>query len=49
MSPIADCVAGQEPRDRKLFVNSDEARVVIDIYRRYLALRSVHVMPERFS
>lgn len=49
VSPPADSGAGQELRDRKLLVNSDAARVVIGIYRRYLALRSVHVVPERFS
>ncbi len=27
--------AGSEPQDRKLLVNDGEARIVIDIYRRY--------------
>ena len=32
---------GYDVKDRKLVVNKDEARVVVDIYRRYLARKSV--------
>ncbi len=32
---------GYDVKDRKLVVNKDEARTVVDIYRRYLALKSV--------
>ena len=35
---------GYDVRDRKLVVNNEEARVVIDIFRRYLALKSVHAL-----
>jgi len=32
---------GYDVKDRKLVVNKSEARIVVDIYRRYLALKSV--------
>jgi site-specific DNA recombinase len=32
---------GYDVKNRKLVVNDDEARIVVDIYRRYLALKSV--------
>ena len=32
---------GYDVKDRKLVVNDDEARTVVGIYRRYLALKSV--------
>ena len=32
---------GYDVKDRKLVVNTDEARTVVDIYRRYLVLKSV--------
>ncbi len=32
---------GYDVKDRKLVVNKEEARTVVDIYRRYLALKSV--------
>src|SRR4030088_1800421 len=32
---------GYDVKDRKLVVNKDEARTVVDIFRRYLALKSV--------
>jgi site-specific DNA recombinase len=36
-------------KDRKLVVNSDEARTVVDIYRRYLALKSVRVLQDEIA
>jgi site-specific DNA recombinase len=33
---------GYDVRNRKLAVNDAEARLVVEIYRRYLALKSVH-------
>ena len=35
---------GYDVKDRKLVVNDAEARTVVDIYRRYLALKSVHAL-----
>jgi site-specific DNA recombinase len=37
---------GYDVNDRKLVVNADEARIVVDIYRRYLALKSVRALQE---
>jgi site-specific DNA recombinase len=37
---------GYDVRNRKLVVNDAEARIVVDIYRRYLALKSVHALRE---
>ena len=31
---------GYDVKDRKLVVNDEEARTVVDIYRRYLVLKS---------
>jgi site-specific DNA recombinase len=35
---------GYDVKNRKLVVNDAEARIVVDIYRRYLALKSVHAL-----
>ncbi len=35
---------GYDVKDRKLVVNDDEAQTVVGIYRRYLALKSVHAL-----
>ena len=35
---------GYDVKDRKLVINDGEARTVVDIYRRYLALKSVHAL-----
>ena len=35
---------GYDVKDRKLVVNDDEARTVVDIYQRYLALKSVRML-----
>jgi site-specific DNA recombinase len=40
---------GYDVKDRKLTVNDDEARVVVDIYRRYLALKSVHALRDELA
>jgi site-specific DNA recombinase len=40
---------GYEVKDRMLVVNKDEARIVIDIYRRYLALKSVRDLKEELA
>jgi site-specific DNA recombinase len=40
---------GYDVKNRKLVVNEDEARIVIDIYRRYLALKSVHALREELA
>jgi site-specific DNA recombinase len=40
---------GYEVKDRKLVVNRDEARTVVDIYRRYLALKSVHALKDELA
>jgi len=40
---------GYDVKDRKLVVNDDEARTVVDIYRRYLALRSVHALKDELA
>jgi site-specific DNA recombinase len=37
---------GYDVKDRKLVVNNKEARTVVDIYRRYLALKSVHALKD---
>src|SRR5205814_1175509 len=37
---------GYDVKDRKLVVNDEEARTVADIYRRYLALKSVRALKE---
>lgn len=40
---------GYDVRDRKLMVNEEEARVVVDIFRRYLALKSVHALRDELE
>ena len=40
---------GYDVKDRKLVVNSDEARTVVDIYRRYLALKSVRDLHDELA
>ena len=40
---------GYDVKDRKLVVNDDEARTVVDIYRRYLALKSVHALMDELA
>ena len=36
-------------KNRKLAVNDAEARIVVEIYRRYLALMSVHALREELA
>jgi hypothetical protein len=40
---------GYDVKDRKLVVNDDEARIVVDIYRRYLALQSVRTLKDELG
>jgi site-specific DNA recombinase len=40
---------GYDVRERKLVINDDEARTVADIYRRYLALKSVHALKDELA
>jgi site-specific DNA recombinase len=40
---------GYEVKDRKLIVNEAEARVVADIFRRYLTLKSVHALRDELA
>ena len=40
---------GYDAKDRKLVVNDSEARTVVDIYRRYLKLRSVRALGEELA
>ena len=40
---------GYDVKDRKLVVNDDEARTVVDIYQRYLALKSVHALKDELA
>jgi site-specific DNA recombinase len=40
---------GYDVKDRKLVVNKGEARVVVDIYRRYLAVKSVGTLKEKLE
>jgi len=40
---------GYDVKDRKLVVNRDEARTVVDIYRRYLALKSVRALRDELA
>jgi site-specific DNA recombinase len=40
---------GYDVNNRKLVVNDAEARTVVDIYRRYLALKSVHALKEELA
>jgi site-specific DNA recombinase len=40
---------GYDVKNRKLVVNEAEARIVIDIYQRYLALKSVHALRDELA
>jgi DNA invertase Pin-like site-specific DNA recombinase len=40
---------GYDVKNRKLVVNDDEACIVVDIYRRYLALKSVHALRDELA
>jgi DNA invertase Pin-like site-specific DNA recombinase len=40
---------GYDVNDRKLVVNRDEAHTVVDIYRRYLALKSVRALRDELA
>jgi site-specific DNA recombinase len=40
---------GYDVKDRKLVVNDNEARTVVDIYQRYLALKSVRALKEEIE
>jgi DNA invertase Pin-like site-specific DNA recombinase len=40
---------GYDVKDRKLVVNNDESRTVVDIYRRYLAVKSVRTLAEELT
>ncbi len=40
---------GYDVKDRKLVVNDDEARTVVNIYRRYLVLKSVHALKDELA
>jgi site-specific DNA recombinase len=40
---------GYDVKNRKLVVNHDEARTVVDIYRRYLPLKSVHALKDELA
>jgi site-specific DNA recombinase len=40
---------GYDVKNRKLIVNDAEARIVVDIYRRYLTLKSVHALREELA
>lgn len=40
---------GYDARDRKLVVNSDEARTVVDIFQRYLRLKSVRALQQELA
>ena len=40
---------GYDVENRKLIVNEAEARVVVDIFRRYLALKSVHALRDELA
>jgi site-specific DNA recombinase len=40
---------GYDVNNRKLAVNDAEARIVVEIYRRYLALKSVHALRDELA
>ena len=40
---------GYDVENRKLVVNEAEARIVVDIFRRYLALKSVHALRDELA
>jgi site-specific DNA recombinase len=39
----------QTAKNRKLVVNDAEAHIVVEIYRRYLALKSVHALRDELA
>jgi site-specific DNA recombinase len=40
---------GYDVKDRKLAINDEESRTVVDIYRRYLALKSVRALKDELA
>src|ERR1700730_12408290 len=40
---------GYDVKNRKLVINDAEACIVVEIYRRYLALKSVHALREELA
>jgi site-specific DNA recombinase len=40
---------GYDVKNRKLVVNDAEASIVVEIYRRYLALKSVHALRDELA
>jgi site-specific DNA recombinase len=40
---------GYDVKDRKLVINEDEARTVVGIFRRYVALKSVHALTDELA
>jgi site-specific DNA recombinase len=40
---------GYDVKDRKLVVNPTEARTIVDVYRRYLRLKSVRALGEELA
>ena len=40
---------GYDVKDRKLVINDSEARVVVDVFRRYLRLKSVRALAEQLA
>src|SRR6266581_1710563 len=40
---------GYDVKDRKLVVNKDETRTVVDIFQRYLALRSIRALKDELA
>jgi site-specific DNA recombinase len=40
---------GYDVKNRKLVINDAEARIVVEIYRRYLALKSVHALRDELA
>jgi hypothetical protein len=43
------CAMGYDVKNRKLVINDAEARIVVEIYQRYLALKSVHALRDALS
>jgi hypothetical protein len=40
---------GYDVKNRKLVVNGGEACIIVEIYRRYLALKSVHALRDELA
>jgi hypothetical protein len=40
---------GFDVKNRKLVLNDEETRIVVDIFRRYLALKSVHALRDELA